>query len=418
MDKGFRITFETYSLSAPDKILERSVVMEDKISKPTNCLDFSIEHNKQIEIIQSSVDKIIAEKSKLLNTEKKSCPECSGKLVKLGRHRSIFHDVFTDHEVHIQRLRCLDCKYEPASTVRTLLNGVISGSLAKIQSELGSSYTFRDSESLLETFSTQKRTINNRNRIKNVIHSVGGAIESVDRKEQELLEYADAEELILNVDGGHVKTTEDQRSIEALTSVIYKPEAFSSNKKGTRNYLTSKSCAASVKDDSQKEIISNTIIAAMKQGLTPKTKITALCDGAKNCWNIVDALTPLCASMTRILDWFHITMKMQNISLPEKLKSKFLRVKWHLWRGNTSAAITRMEQLISDDKSSKSNSKLEAFKTYIESNKEKIVNYRERKKKGLIFTSNLAESTVESLINRRCKGQQHMRWSREGLNLG
>ena len=37
-------------------------------------------------------------------------------------------------------------------------------------------------------------------------------------------------------------------------------------------------------------------------------------------------------------------------------------------------------------------------------------------KNGLVFTSNLAESTVESLINRRCKGQQHMRWSREGLD--
>jgi len=53
--------------------------------------------------------------------------------------------------------------------------------------------------------------------------------------------------------------------------------------------------------------------------------------------------------------------------------------------------------------------------TYITNNCKRIVNYRERKKAGLVFTSNLAESTVESLINRRCKGQQHMRWSREGL---
>ena len=45
-----------------------------------------------------------------------------------------------------------------------------------------------------------------------------------------------------------------------------------------------------------------------------------------------------------------------------------------------------------------------------------IVDYRNRMKNGLVFTSNLAESTVESLINRRCKGQQHMRWSREGLD--
>ncbi|WP_250311928.1 hypothetical protein [Rickettsia endosymbiont of Oedothorax gibbosus] len=44
------------------------------------------------------------------------------------------------------------------------------------------------------------------------------------------------------------------------------------------------------------------------------------------------------------------------------------------------------------------------------------MDYSTRKDQGLIFTSNLAESTVESLINQRCKGQQHMRWSREGLN--
>ena len=56
------------------------------------------------------------------------------------------------------------------------------------------------------------------------------------------------------------------------------------------------------------------------------------------------------------------------------------------------------------------------LKTYIENNASKIINYRERQKQGLPFTSNLAESTVESLINQRCKGQQHMRWSREGLD--
>jgi hypothetical protein len=39
-----------------------------------------------------------------------------------------------------------------------------------------------------------------------------------------------------------------------------------------------------------------------------------------------------------------------------------------------------------------------------------------RKIKMLFCYSALAESTVESLVNQRCKGQQHMRWSRGGLN--
>jgi hypothetical protein len=35
---------------------------------------------------------------------------------------------------------------------------------------------------------------------------------------------------------------------------------------------------------------------------------------------------------------------------------------------------------------------------------------------GLIFASQAAESTVESLINQRCKGKQHMRWTRLGMH--
>ncbi len=60
--------------------------------------------------------------------------------------------------------------------------------------------------------------------------------------------------------------------------------------------------------------------------------------------------------------------------------------------------------------------RLNTLKVYISNNESKIINYRERQKQGLPFTSHLAESTVESLINQRCKGQQHMRWSREGLD--
>ena len=145
----------------------------------------------------------------------------------------------------------------------------------------------------------------------------------------------------------------------------------------------------------------------------PKTNVTALCDGASNCWKVADALDPLCGSMVCILDWFHISMKMQNISLPEKLNSKFLRIRWHLWRGNSDAAVIRLTQLqdsITSIKEIKKIKKIKKFKVYIENNKNRIVNYRSRQKNNQVFTSNLAESTVESLINKRCKGQQHMRW--------
>ena len=201
-----------------------------------------------------------------------------------------------------------------------------------------------------------------------------------------------------------------------MTSVIYQPDSIITNKKDTHNYLSSKNCAASVSNDSQEQIICSTILAALKQGMGASTKITALCDGAKNCWSVVDAIKPLCGSMTCILDWFHLAMKIENISLPVKLKERLLKVKWYLWRGDVTSAITRLNQLIDDSKNETHIERLKKFSSYITNNATRIVNYLERKEAGLVFTSNLAESTVESLINRRCKGQQHMRWSRDGLN--
>jgi len=42
-----------------------------------------------------------------------------------------------------------------------------------------------------------------------------------------------------------------------------------------------------------------------------------------------------------------------------------------------------------------------------------IVNYKQRKEEGLIYTSSIAESTVEYLINERMKRKQKMQWTRK-----
>ena len=64
----------------------------------------------------------------------------------------------------------------------------------------------------------------------------------------------------------------------------------------------------------------------------------------------------------------------------------------------------------------KENPKLTKLKNYIVNNKDYIVDYDWRKNKNLAFTRNMAESTVESLINQRCKGHQHMRWTNPNIS--
>jgi len=414
--KNYRIIYQSYDVKDPSKIITQKTLLEDNITAPTNCFDISMGLGKQIELVQTSQDAVIFEKIETLQQTKTGCSKCDGELIKFGNQYSTLYDVFTDHKVKIQRLKCNACGYESPSTIRRLINTTQSGDLKKIQTTLGANFTYRESEDILKLFSMSSRDINNHDRIKHVTEAVGNKIADINESEKDVLVAEEAKELILNVDGGHINTVEKQRSMEAMTSVIYRPEAIRSNSKDTRNYLTSKSCAASVRDDNQEQIISSTIIAGLKQGLSNKTHVTALCDGAANCWSVAESLRPLCKDMTCILDWFHLSMKIQNIALPEKLKTKLIRIKWHLWRGNTKNALSRLNELLETIKDDKNNKKIFKLINYIRNNQNKIINYRERKKSGLVFTSQLAESTVESLINRRCKGQQHMRWSREGLN--
>ena len=87
----------------------------------------------------------------------------------------------------------------------------------------------------------------------------------------------------------------------------------------------------------------------------------------------------------------------------------------HFSMANSKLFFTRIDTLIGKIDDTGTLKKLKALQEYILNNKTRIVNYAERKKKGLIFTSNMAECAVESLINQRCNGKQHMQWSRSGV---
>lgn len=415
MSNNYRIIFETYDPSSPKQTTSREEVITGTLNKPSNILDFGMGFSKQVKLIESVQDHIISHKLSDKDNNKE-CPDCNKALHKTGKHESWFHDVLTDHRVSMQRWKCHYCKYEEPSTVNTLTGGTLSAELKKIQTDLGATHSFRESERILSLFANHRRSVNNHERVKRVVESVGDAIVKVASEEKELIKAPNAESLIVNIDGGHVKTTEDRRSIEALVSVVHRPDSIRQNDKGTRNFIESKHCAASTKNDNQEEIISGTVLAALKQGLNAQTHITALCDGAQNCWNVAKALEPMCKSITYILDWFHVAMRYENIALPKALKEELNSSKWYLWRGDVDKALAKLEEIIACRDKAKYNDKIRKLYNYLDNNRDKIVNYEQRNKKGMTFTSSLAESTVESLINQRCKGQKHMRWSREGLN--
>ena len=61
-------------------------------------------------------------------------------------------------------------------------------------------------------------------------------------------------------------------------------------------------------------------------------------------------------------------------------------------------------------------STLRELYNYLDRNKGYITNYQERQASHLPFTSTIAESSVNELINIRQKNNKKMQWSREGAH--
>ncbi len=398
------------------KFIDNDIIISSKIQEPKIILELGLRHNEQIEILQKIQDSILNKQSEYLKEDINYCPKCGNKLHKNGINKCSFNSVFTDHKVPVHRQICGNCKWSSVPSINSLFGSHMHPDLIKLQCEEASKQSYSKAKLSLNLKACKTRKVNSTMTIHGVVETVGNYISQ--NPDEDISKATLARTLVIQVDGGHIKSKEqDERSFEAITSVIYKPENVSKKGKKERGIIVEKHCAASALADKQEQIKKHTLIAAKKEGLTEETELVAISDGAANCWSVIDYLKGHCKSVTTILDWFHISRKFQNIGKLKSEGSKELleSAKWSLWHGNTKLFDERITQLIAEISNIKLLKKLGELKQYISNNKSRIVDYNSRKEQNLIFTSNLAECTVESLINQRCKGKQHMQWSREGV---
>lgn len=408
-------------------VVKSTVVLEESIKEVKSIEDLGFNHQQQIDILKGCQEGLLQAQSSSLKENIFHCPQCGAKLKFVGSTSSHFHSVFTDHKVPVKRQKCCNkaCGWTSVPSISSLFKTNSHPDLSKLQTETACNHTYREAEKLMNAQSYYSRKINNHNRIHGLVEIVGNYIS--DHQTNEIPEdISPVEELICQVDGGHLKSNEEgKRSFEALTAVIYSPKNVVYPEKKSksaginevpRGVITSKHCAASALNDNLVTIKRQTSVAALKQGMTAKTKITALCDGANNCWNVVQSLEKECNSIVKILDWFHIAKKFQNISLPKYLSEKLDKAKWCIWNGKFEEGLDRFGDIIANTRSKTMKDRLIKLQGYLQNNKDCLVNYSERHKQGLVISSSLAESNVEHLINRRCKGRQHMKWSRDGIH--
>lgn len=415
-----RIIVEKVNIET-DKVVTRNTISSVDITPPKNILGFGLRHTEQINILQSIQDSLLSEQAVFLKEDHECCPKCKSKLWSNGNKSSEFHAIFTDHTIKVKKQKCSnpDCDWTSIQTVKSLLGTSVHPDLYKLQCEYGATQSFRKSEDILTALSNTKREVNNRERISRISDAVGEALDNRQKQPmQNTSAIIPAKELIVQVDGGHIHDkNHEKRSFEAMCAKVYRPESVIELTE-KRTEIVSKNCAASAKDDNQGAMKKYLLRAAEMQGLTIDTELTALADGAKNCWSIINSLKEHCKKIEGILDWFHIGKKFENVitSISSENSQKLAKIKSLFWHGEAAEGIKRLEQLKNEAVIAKEKSKINGLLIYLKSNTEYTVNYNKKAMENKPYTSQVAESTVEHLINDRYKRSQKMQWSRKGAH--
>jgi hypothetical protein len=290
---------------------------------------------------------------------------------------------------------------------------------AKLQCEQGALFSYREAQTNLEKINCSRRSINNHTRIKSLTNQVGARFSQETLREPSPQECAaPAAELIVQVDGGHIPVKEKgKRSFEALSAIAYQPDNLKQVDKHHRQ-ITHNSCVVSAIDDEMDTIKRFVLHAVHKQGMTERTRVTGLADGANNCWSVLRSLESHCQDLKCILDWFHIGKKFENVknTLGEAFGESLDNVKWTLWQGKAEEALTKL-RLIQDNLSDDTKrAKIQRLHDYLKNNLAYFINYEQQKSSGRVYTSQVAESHIDSLINARHKRKKKMQWTREGAH--
>ena len=102
-----------------------------------------------------------------------------------------------------------------------------------------------------------------------------------------------------------------KRRFEALAAIVYRPESLYEVDQYHRK-IVEKTWVVSAMDDELHTMKTYLLHAALKQGMTHETQVTAFADGAQNCWSGLSVIAPHCQTLECMLDWFHIGKTFQG----------------------------------------------------------------------------------------------------------
>ena len=103
-------------------------------------------------------------------------------------------------------------------------------------------------------------------------------------------------------------------------------------------------------------------------------------------------------------------------ALGEAFAPSLESAKWKLWHGNADDALTKLAVLRDNVSDEGHHSKLTGLYDYLHRNQPYLVNYDARDQANKTYTSQVAESHIDTLINARHKRTKKMQWTRDGAH--
>jgi hypothetical protein len=426
-----------------DERTRRDIAHWDRPSLTSENLGLQLDEARAL--LQASQEAMVRAQVEAYLAKQADCPHC-GRVHRLkGRHEIVVRSLFGTLRLGSPRLRHCSCQgsrspsagksFSPLAAAlpdRTLPERLY------LESKWASLVSYGVTARLLEDVLPLDGQVNS-NGVRRHTHRVAR------RCERDLLAEPDTEPraeewptdnipppkpaITVGLDGGYIRSRDAPNRNEGWFEVI---AGKSTVQKG------SSSCFAFVHrlDRHARARIGS---ALKSQGLVYHQPVTFVTDVGDTVRSWPKRLHP---RAEHVIDWFHIAMRftvlkqiVKGISIPdanpddpddhpERLLES---AKWFLWHGNVHRSLQRIDTLSEliehDERVPESPERRKLARTlnelydYLESNRDLIPDYGDRRRHGEAISSSIAESTVNQVISRRFVKKQQMRWQPETAHL-
>jgi hypothetical protein len=362
----------------------------------------------------------------------RNCSDC-------GKRRAIHDDrgrsldtLYGRFRVSSPRLRQCACKVASGVSKTALHSPLVelfpdraTPELQRLQADLGSRHSFREAARLMETFlpcAPQSNTT-----VRNRLGRIAESLCSAEAEERNKDTQPTSAPLTVFLDGAHIRCRPEYQK-RHLDVVVGKIENRYMSRRFGLVQQAAKFPARQLRND---------LIA---QGWDGQSKVTVISDGEPALPNLVRRAVK--GSVTHILDWWHISMRVQHIEnavkgllqtqdfsgLPQLFERPAVTLRWNLWHGKVMTAATNLKVLMIDCDRLGSGAKeqrasaarviarCEKLYTYLSNNFDALTNYGRRHRSGLAISSSRAEGCVDDIGNARMGKRRRMRWSPKGAH--